>query len=261
MMDGMVIVVANNKGGVGKTTNAFNLGHELATMGFKTCLIDNDPQGNLTIASLGTKDEIKAHIKDLYFYNNQKDGFTLPTPIPIKKNLDLIGSNRELAKILDESFEIIYNLEESIKFYKKDYNFIIIDCLTAIGHLLTGGLLSADYAVIPILPEYFAIDALKEALKMVEKVTHPRLNPNLKILGVILNRVPGQKITLCDSIEEQIRHKYGELIFKVKISNSVTVVESPTCQQSVSDYAPGHKTAKEYKALAEELVHRIKRNK
>lgn len=264
MTSGIVIAVANHKGGVGKTTNAFNLGHELADMGFKTCLIDNDPQGNLTIAALGNKDSLEAHVKDLYLHNKgdkkkTDKGAVLPKPINLKKNLDLIGSNRELAKVTDEGFEIIYSLEESIKHYKKQYDFLITDCLTAIGNLLTGGLLSADYALIPILPEYFAIDALKEAIEMVEKVKHPRLNPNLNILGVILNRVPGQSITLCGSIEEQIREKYGDLIFKNKISHSITVVESPTRQQAVSAYAPGHKTAKEYKSLTKELIQRIKR--
>lgn len=250
----IIIDIATRKGGVNKTTNTLNIGHTIASLnkGNKVLLIDNDPQGDLTIATLGSKENLKADTSDLYKENS-------PQPIFIRDNLAIIGANDELTFIQDKGFDIIYNLGTSLEAYKKEFDYILIDSLTHEGYLFSAGLLAANYILSPIIPEPFAAQGLAKTFKIVEKMQKPRLNPELKILGVLLSSVPGNPTALNKTVIDEIKQAYGNLVFETQISKGVVAVESPAYLQPVIEYAPKHKIAEQYIALIKEILNKVKR--
>jgi chromosome partitioning protein len=250
----IIIDIATRKGGVNKTTCTFNLGHSIALTNkkFRVLLIDNDPQGDLTIATLGSKENLKTHTSELY---NEKT----PEPVFIRDNLAVIGTNDQLTFIQDKGFEVIYNLGAALENYKKDFDYILIDSLTHEGYLFTAGLLASNYVLSPMIPEPFAARGLKKTFDIVDKVRKPRLNPDLKILGVLLSTVPGNPTTLNKAVIDEIKQTYSDLVFKTQISKGTVASESPAYLQPVIEYEPKHKIGQQYMALAKEILQRIKR--
>ena len=247
---GKIIAIANEKGGVGKTTATVTIGDILAKLGHSTLIVDNDPQGNATLSILGSKENLDAHVRDAY---NGKD----TQPLEIKENLYLLGSNKQLARELDRGFDIAFDFAETLVKYSKEYDYILIDCVPSTSYFLTASLLAADYVIIPIIPEPYAVDGLKEVLDSIKKFQRVRFNPNLKIIGVFINCVPGKPTIITKSIIKGLEKEYKDLIFKSKVTRSTAIVESPTKQQSIMEYAPGHKLAHEFKAVVNELITRI----
>ena len=247
---GKVIAVANEKGGVGKTTGTVTIADILASWGHSVLLTDNDPQGNATLSFRGSKEDLEAHIRDVY---NGK----VVKPILIKERLHLLGSNKQLGKELDRGFEIVYDFAETLDKYLNQYDFILIDCLPSTSYFLAASLLAADYVVIPIIPEPYAVDGLKEVLDTIKKYQRPKFNPNLKIIGVFINCVPGKPTIITKSIIEGLEKEYKDLIFTSKVTRGTAIVESPTKQQSIIEYAPDHKLAQEFSAVTRELLMRI----
>ena len=250
---GKIIAVANEKGGVGKTTATITLGDIFAKLGYRTLIVDNDPQGSATFSILGKKEEISAHVADAY------DGKDVQ-PIQIRKNLYLLGSSKKLGTKLDKGFEVIYDFAGVLDKYRQKYDYILIDCVPSTSYFLTASLLAADYVLIPIIPEPYAVDGLKEVLDTINKFQRPRFNPNLKVIGSFLNCVPGKQTVITKSIIKGLENEYKNLIFNSKVTRGTAIVESPTRQQSIIDYAPGHKLAKEFTEVANELITRIKKN-
>ena len=250
---GKIIAVANEKGGVGKTTATITLGDIFAKLGYRTLIVDNDPQGSATFSILGKKEDISAHVADAY------DGKDVQ-PIQIRKNLYLLGSSKKLGTKLDKGFEVIYDFAGVLDKYRQKYDYILIDCVPSTSYFLTASLLAADYVLIPIIPEPYAVDGLKEVLDTINKFQRPRFNPNLKVIGSFLNCVPGKQTVITKSIIKGLENEYKNLIFNSKVTRGTAIVESPTRQQSIIDYAPGHKLAKEFTEVANELITRIKKN-
>jgi chromosome partitioning protein len=243
-----IIAIANQKGGVGKTTIAFNLAKGLAKRQYKTLAIDNDPQGNLTGAFLDNPTTLKADILNIYEKDNPK-----LAPHPIDKNLSLIGANIHLSKIADSDFEVIFKLKEGLEPIKEMYDFILIDCLPSFGYLNMAALNAADFVLIPTKPAPFAFMGLKDLFETIDKVQR-RLNKGLKVIGIVLNLVEGRKTTMGSELEDVLRASYEDLVFQTRLNKAVKLEESPSFSQSIMEYDPKGRTSQQFKELIDEFL-------
>ena len=198
-----VLAVDNQKGGVGKTTLAFNLAKGCAARGKRVLVIDNDPQANLTRALLENPGQLRANVIEIY--EEPAHGVT---PQQIANHLYLIGSDIHLAKIAERDFEVIYKLREGLESIKSNFDFVLIDCLPSFGFLNMAALNAADYVLIPTPPSPFALAGLKDLFEAIKKAQR-WMNPDLKVLGMVLNMVEGRSTTLAKELEEVLREKYG----------------------------------------------------
>lgn len=245
-----IIAIVNQKGGVGKTTITFNLAKGLAERGYKVLAVDNDPQGNLTGSFLEDPTTLKADVLTIY------EERAAVTPQPAGKNLALIGANIHLSKIADGNFEVIYRLKEGLEGIKEQFDFILIDCLPSFGYLNMAALNVSDFVLIPTKPAPFALMGLKDLFSTIEKAKK-RINKNLKVLGVILNLVEGRKTTIGEELEETLRENYSELVFQTRLFKGTKLEESPSFNQSISEYDPQGKPALQFQNLIDEFLRRL----
>lgn len=243
-----IVCVSNQKGGVGKTSIAFNLAKILADdKGCKVLAIDNDHQANLTCSLIENPDDLTADVLKIY------NEYSL-TPQKINKNLDLIGSTLDLAMITDLGFDVIYRLKEGIDPIKNNYDYIIIDCHPDFGYLHMAALTVSDFVLIPTKASPYAIRGLKVLFDTVDKARR-RLNDKLSILGIIINLM--ERTSIANDITNVLRDTYGSTVFNTVISKAVKVEESPSFLKSITEYEPVSKPAEQFKEFVNEFLNRI----
>jgi chromosome partitioning protein len=250
----MILAIANQKGGVGKTTTAINLAAALAMRGKRTLLIDLDPQGNSSMSYL----DIRSAEKSMYdvFVDT---GVHLSDVIRSTMNphLSIAPARIALAKLesrMTGELDAPFRLKDELKLVAGTYSSIVIDCPPALGLLTVNALVAATHLLIPIQSSYFALEGTDDLLETIEKVRQ-RPNPELQILGVVIT-MHDKRTALARDIKEQIRKVFGDKVFRTVISKSVRLEESPAYRESIFTFAPESSGAAEYYSLCEEVMDR-----
>lgn len=250
-----VIAVANQKGGVGKTTTAINLSAGLARLGKRVLLADLDPQANSTISFLDWSRV------DQTVYDLLTDQTVTPEQCIRPSNvagLDLLPSRIALAKIeskLVGEFDAPFRLKDRLDPLRSAYDFVVVDTPPTLGLITVNALVAASHLIIPIQSSYFALEGTEDLLETVDKVKQ-RPNPNLQVLGVVIT-LHDKRTTLARDIYQQICGVFGDKVFDTVISKSVRLEESPAYKEPIFSFAPTSSGATEYASLCEEVIRRV----
>ena len=251
----MVIVIANQKGGVGKTTTAINLSAACAIAGKRVLLIDLDPQGNSSL-SFVHPESVNGSAFDLFTELDRPwTDFTYRTDV---KKLDIIPSKINLAKLeakMVGDFDAIFRLRDRIEQIRSQYDFIFIDTPPTLGLITVNALVAANYVLIPIQSSYFALEGTDDLLETIEKV-RSRPNPELNLLGVLVTLFD-RRTAISKDVEAHIRTVFGKKAFDTVISRSVRLEESPAHKEAIFSYAPKSSGSVEYASLCKEVLKRV----
>ena len=254
-MPGMIIVVANQKGGVGKTTTAINLAAALAQKRNKTLLVDLDPQANATLSFIDPHKQERSVYDLLVDPNVRPEQVIQPTE---HDELDMLGATIALAKAeakLIGEFDSHYRLKDKLAQVRDLYNYIIIDTPPTLGVLTVNALVAGTHLLVPIQSSYYALEGTDDLLDTYEKI-RARPNPELQFLGVVIT-LHDRRTNLARDVRNQIHNVFGEKVFKTTISKSVRLEESPAYKQSIFSFAPNSTGAIEYYSLSEEVIGRV----
>lgn len=250
-----VLAIANQKGGVGKTTTAINLAAALALRKKRTLLIDLDPQSNASIAFLEASD-IQLSMFDV-FSDRAPELSKVIRPTK-DANLFLAPAKLSLARLeqqLAGQFDAPYKLKDALAPVLKDYEFVVIDTPPALGILTVNALVASSHLLVPIQAAYFAIEGTDDLLETYGRI-RSRPNPNLKVLGVVIT-LYDRRTNISRDTHEQIRAVFGDALFKTRISKNVRLEESPAYKETIFSFAPKSPGAEEYKKLSMEVIQRV----
>ena len=251
---GRIIAVANQKGGVGKTTTSINLSACLAALGKKVLAIDMDPQGNMTSGLGIDKTEIENTVYELILGEKDitevryKDALENLDVLPT--NIDLAAAEIELIGVEDKEF-IIHDAVETIR---DEYDFIIIDCPPSLNTLTINAMTTADTVLVPIQCEYYALEGLSQLIHTIDLVKN-RLNPRLEIEGVVFTMYDA-RTNLSLQVVENVKENLNQTIYKTIIPRNIRLAEAPSHGLPINLYDPKSAGAESYMLLAEEVIHK-----
>ncbi|MCR1902027.1 ParA family protein [Ligilactobacillus apodemi] len=249
---GRVIALANQKGGVGKTTTSVNLAASLADMGQKVLLIDMDAQGNATSGIGVDKGEINQDIYDVLVNEVELDEVILkatrPTLDVVPATIRLSGAEIELAS----QFAREKRLADALVLSRDDYDFILLDCPPSLGLLTINAFTTCDSILIPVQSEYYALEGLNQLVNTI-KLVKKHYNPALKIEGVLMTMLDA-RTNLGNQVVSEVKNYFGERVYETVIPRNIKLSEAPSYGMPIADYDPKSKGALAYSALAREVL-------
>jgi chromosome partitioning protein len=250
-----IFCIANQKGGVGKTTTTVNLAAGLARVGQRVLVIDLDPQGNATMGSGIDKRKLELSVYDVLL---ESASIAEARRKSEKGGYDVLGANRELAGAEVELVGLERRSERlaaALSAAETDYDFVLIDCPPSLSLLTLNGLCSAHGVIVPMQCEYFALEGLTDLVNTIKQV-HANLNPKLQIIG-LLRVMFDPRITLQQQVSEQLKSHFGEKVFDTVIPRNVRLAEAPSYGQPGVVFDPASKGAQAYVEFAREMVRRV----
>lgn len=248
-MQRSTIAVLNQKGGVGKTTTAINVGAYLAKLGKTVLLVDCDPQGNATsgvgLSKEGTELTTYSVILEPAGLANAIKETSIENLYALPANASLAAAEVELVNIQGRETKLRSALKPA------QYDYVILDCPPALGLLTINALAAADYVLIPVQAEYYALEGLSQLLSIVQRVRET-VNPKLELLGVLLTMYD-KRTALADQVQSELKKHFGEKLFQTIIPRNVRLAEAPSYGQTILEHDKWSKGARAYKQLAKEV--------
>ncbi|MDZ4827780.1 MAG: AAA family ATPase [Actinomycetota bacterium] len=246
-----IIAIANQKGGVGKTTTTVNLGASLAELGFRVLIIDLDPQGNATTGLGLSHRNVEGSIYDVLMNDMPVEDCVEPTSMKnlfvVPATIDLAGAEIELVPAFSRELKLRRALEPA----RADYDFVMIDCPPSLGLLTVNGLASADDVIVPIQCEYYALEGLGQLLRNVSLVKS-NLNPTLDVRGIVLTMYDA-RTKLAEQVEAEVRTHFGAKVYRTVVPRTVRISEAPSFGQPIIVFDSSSRGALAYRELAKEV--------
>jgi len=253
-MSSTIVAIANQKGGVGKSTTAINLGAGLAFQGERVLLVDLDPQGNSTSGLGVDRSAIAYSTYDLLVEDVGVEEVVEPTSVRdlfvVPATIELAGAEIELVSMFSRETR----LGSALKPVSEDYDFVLVDCPPSLGLLTVNGLAAADEVLIPIQCEYYALEGVSQLMKNIQLVQR-NLNPQLEIEGVLLTMFDG-RTTLASDVVAQVREHFGDTTYRTVIPRTVRLSEAPSYGEPIEAYDPMSRGAIAYREMAREFRRR-----
>lgn len=249
------IAILNQKGGVGKTTSAVNLGSYLAKAGKRVLLVDLDPQGNATSGLGIDKQSLNETMYDALFSHQKAPHILKESSISgldvLPANANLAGAEVQLVSSLQRELHLKQMLDQF------NHDIVLIDCPPSLGLLTINALSAVDFVLIPVQAEYYALEGLGQLLSVIDRVKSA-INPSLQILGVVLTMFDS-RTSLSDQVKDEVKKHFGDKIFDTVIPRNVRLAEAPSFGTPISEHDKWSKGARAYKQLAKEVLTRVEK--
>ncbi len=246
-----VIAIANQKGGVGKTTTSVNLGASLAELDYRVLVVDLDPQGNATTGLGINARNLQSSVYDVIMSNAAVEDCVEPTSLKnlfvVPATIDLAGAEIELVPAFSRELKLRRALEE----VRDEYDYVLIDCPPSLGLLTVNGLAAADDVIVPIQCEYYALEGLSQLIRNVTLV-RTNLNPKLDVRGIVLTMYDA-RTKLADQVEQEVRGHFGRRVYQTVVPRTVRLSEAPSFGQPIIVFDSTSRGAVAYRELAKEV--------